>query len=109
MCRNFGPGFQMKSQRFQADRRKLNRNPSTYPVNLTRALQSWTNEQIPVSIDIDTTKLPKLSEILMKRHKTFERLGVAIREIVSRLNLSDDLKDVDPKLLLGVWISQCTL
>ena len=98
--------LKMKSQHFQAGRRKLNRNLSTYPVNLTRALESWTNEQIPVSIDIDITKLPKLSEILMKRHKTFERLGVAMREIVSRLNLSDNLRDVDPKLLLGVWISQ---
>ena len=97
---------QIKSQHYQADWRKWNRNVTSFPVNLTRALKSWTTEQLPISLNLDTTKLPKLSGILVNRHKSFEKLAVSIREIVARLNLTDDMKAVDPKLLLGVWISQ---
>ena len=98
--------LQIKSQHSQTNRRNINRKVPSYHVNLTRALTSWTNDPVPISVDIDTKTLPKLSEILMKRHKTLEKFGVSIREIVTRLNLSDDQIQVDPHLVMGVWISQ---
>ena len=97
--------FEIKSQHSQSNQRNKNKNVYTYHVNLTRALSSWTKEHFPISLDIDTKALPKLSGILMKTHKSFEKLVMSVREIVARLDLFDDAK-VDPYFVMGVWIYQ---
>ena len=96
--------FEIKNQFHQKSKEGV-KTRFPHHLDLKRALESWTNNPIPISIDIDTTTLPKISEMLIQRHQTFEKLGVFIKEVVPRLNLTDN-PFMDPHFMMGVWISQ---